>query len=378
METILQYSQTGIAFLIALSVLVFVHELGHYLVARWNRVRIEVFSIGFGPELKGWTDRHGTRWKFSAIPLGGYVKMFGEGEAVAADGEAQGERPMTEAEKAVSFHHKPLGQRAAIVVAGPAANYLFAMLVFAALFVAVGVPGQRAVIGAVEPGAAAAAAGIQTGDIVFAIDGRPIETFIEMRDIVVASPGKGLRFSVRRGDGETLITVTPRPKETTTPTGETRVIGLIGVHLGTEYVRQNPFNALWLAVKRTVFLNVEILRYLRDVVTGVRPADELGGIIRIAYLSGQVAQMGIDRFLTFLAFLSVNLGLINLLPIPVLDGGHLAFYALERVRKRPLGPRAQEYSSWFGLACVLGLVFYVTANDLEYFKFFEFIRRLFT
>ncbi len=371
----------GIPFLVALGILVFVHEIGHYAVARRNGVRIEVFSIGFGPEIRGWTDSRGTRWKLAAIPLGGYVKMFGESETVQSeDGQ---ERPMTAEEEAVSFHHKTLGQRAAIVFAGPAVNYLFAVVVFAFLFMAVGVPQQQgdnppALVGVIEPDSAAARAGMERSDLIVRIGEHSIQSFSRLREIVSANPGVELSFTVLREGKRVSLRVTPKRKQRKGENGEISEIGLIGVHLGTEFVRQNPLLSLWMAIKRTLKLNVDIIKYLGEVISGGREADELGGIIRIAHISGQVAQYGLVSYLSFLAVLSVNLGLINLLPIPVLDGGHLGFYLIELIRGRPLGPKAQEYGFGLGVAFVLALFLFVTWNDLVYFKVFEFITGLFT
>ncbi len=371
----------GIPFLVALTILIFVHEVGHYWVARRCGVRVEVFSIGFGPEIRGWTDSHGTRWKLSAVPLGGYVKMFGESDTL--EGEDGEEREMTDQEKAVSFHHKPLAQRAAVVFAGPAVNYLFAVIVFAFLFMAVGVPKQLgdnppALAGVIEPGSAAALAGIERGDLIVQIGEHPIESFARLREIVSASPGVALPFIVLREGKRITLRVTPKLTQRKGKQGETLEIGLIGVHLGSEFVSQNPLASVWLAIKRTVKLNADILAYLGDVISGGREPDELGGIIRIAHISGQVAQFGLVSYLSFLAVLSVNLGLINLLPIPVLDGGHLVFYLIELVLGRPLGAKAQEYGFGLGLAFVLALFLFVTWNDLVYFKVFEFITGLFT
>ncbi len=382
MESMSFLWETVIPFLVVLTILVFVHELGHYWVARRNGVRVEVFSIGFGPELTGWTDSHGTRWKISAVPLGGYVKMFGESETVLEDENV--ERDMTPAERAVSFHHKSLRQRAAIVFAGPAANYLFAMIVFAILFATIGVPQPLeeeppAVIGSVFPGSAAAESGFEVGDQVIRIDGENIYLFSDLHRIVRANPGKQMEMTVLR-DGQTVaITVTPAAKTETGEGGEEQTVGQLGVGVGgIKFERQNPIQSVWFGIERTFVLTYKILEYVWDVISGRQAADELGGPLRIAQISGQVAQTGLDNLLTFMAVLSVNLGLINLFPIPMLDGGHLAFYAVEAARGRPLGARAQEYGFRIGLALVVALFLFVTWNDLVHLKFFEFITGLFT
>lgn len=378
--------KVGIPFLVALTVLVFVHELGHYLVARWNRVRVEVFSIGFGTELKGWTDRSGTRWKICAIPLGGYVKMFGESEGVL-DPRTKETRPMSPEEMDVSFHHKTLLQRAAIVFAGPFVNYVFAVLAFAVLFMTAGMPQTDpneplpAIVGSVSSGSPAEQAGLRMGDRIVSASGEKIQLFSDLQRIVRASPGTPLPLVVIRDGGQIELTVTPVPRETTDRSGTKVTHGQLGVTADpgkVEYVRQSPWHAVWLGIERSYLVTVRILAYIRDVFAGSQPADEVGGILRIAQMSGQVAELGVANYVTFLAVLSINLGLINLFPVPLLDGGHLAFYGIEAIRGRPLGPRAQEYGFRIGLALVIALFLFATWNDLVHLKFFEFIANLFT
>ena len=365
-----------VPFLFILTVLVFVHEMGHYWVARRNGVLVQVFSIGFGPEIYGWTDSVGTRWKFSAVPLGGYVKMFGEG--AAAEDE---EHSLTEAEKAVSFSHKPLRQRAAIVAAGPIANFLFAIVVLAALFGIAGNPMPLAGVGNVQSGSAAAEAGIVPGDRILSIDGEAVTWFEDLRRIVSAAPGRGLDIIVARGGGEVALQATPKPRRVADGSGGTSIIGLLGVAPDPDqigYERQNPIAATRMAVERTIGLSARILVYVGEVIVGSRTSEELGGPIRIAQLSGEMAQGGIVNLLLFMAALSINLGLINLFPIPMLDGGHLAYYVFEAIRGRPLDPRVQEYGFRFGLILVLLLMLFATWNDLVHLKVFEFIRELVT
>ena len=378
MEYISVIWEVIIPFLVVLTILVFVHEWGHYLIARRCNVRVEVFSVGFGPEIKGWTDAAGTRWKLSAIPLGGYVKMFGEGESLNTD---DGEREMTPEERARSFHHKTLGQRSAIVFAGPAINFLFAVVVFAGLFSIVGEPNPMAAVGRVTDNSAAAAAGLKTGDRILAVDGRETPLFSDLQAAIRPNPGVTLRLDVLRGEQRISITATPRPQKSTEPDGTVREIGLLGVGPNSEfvtYIPHNPFIAVWLGIQRSYAVTRLIIRNLGEMVSGDRSAKELGGPIRIAQISGQLCQGGIFDCLHFMAVLSVNLGLLNLFPIPLLDGGHLAFFAAEKVRGRPLGPRAQEYGFRLGLAFVLGLFIFVTWNDLVQLRFFEFVANLFT
>jgi regulator of sigma E protease len=354
---------TILPFLVVLTVLVFVHELGHYLSARRNGVKVQIFSIGFGPELVGWTDRAGTRWKLSLIPIGGYVKMFGDADATSMPGESVEE--MSEAEKAVSFFHKRLMQRAEIVAAGPAANFLFAIVVLAGFFMTVGQPFTPADIGEVIPGSAAERAGLQPKDRIVAIDDRAIERFEDIQQIVGLDAGEPLQMRVQRDGQELTLTATPSVEEEKDLFGHVHRIGRLGIkRTGTEFVRRDPVSAVWRAVGETWNIAAGTLQAAGQMVMGRRTADELGGPIAIAQMSGVVASVGIVDLIRFMALLSVNLGLINLFPIPILDGGHLMFYAAEAIRGRPLGQRAQEYGFRLGLALVLTLMIFVTWNDL--------------
>ena len=358
--------------LVVLTVLVFVHELGHYLVARYNRVRIEVFSIGFGAEIFGWTDRLGTRWKVSAVPLGGYVKMFGEKDNV---GWGEDERAMTAEERSVSFHHKRLGQRAAIVAAGPLANFLFAIVVLAGLFAIVGSPAPLAGVGSIAAGSAAAQADLRPGDRIVAIDGQPVQWFEELRDIVGAAPERPLILDVQRAAERLTVTVAPQRFETTGEDGLPTVVGRLGVTpdpAQVGYESHDPVTALWLGVERTAGLCWQILTFVGQMIGGQQSTDQLGGPLRIAQMSGDMAQSGVISVILLMAALSVNLGLINLFPVPMLDGGHLVFYAFEAVRGRPLSERVQEYGFRFGLALVLLLMVFATWNDLSQWKLFQF------
>jgi regulator of sigma E protease len=364
-----------IPFLLVLTVLVFVHELGHYLVARRYGVRVETFSIGFGPELFGWTDRHGTRWKFSAIPLGGYVKMFGEMDFAEDD-----ERPqLSEDERRVSFHHKPLRQKAAIVAAGPAANFLFAVVALFGLFAVAGEPAPLPVVGTVQAGSAAERAGIAAGDEIRAIDGTPVAWFDDVRRIVAQNPDVALRFDIDRAGAPVTVTATPAAKPSGADGGTAKPIGLLGVTPDLKRVGYQDLSlpaAVGAAVERTIGLATQILTTVGGMITGSRSAEELGGPIRIAQISGEIAKDGIISLIFFMAALSVNLGLINLFPVPMLDGGHLMFYAIEAVRGKPASPRVLEYSFRFGIALVLMLMVFATWNDIVNLKVIEFFRQL--
>ena len=453
-----------VPFIFALSVVVFFHELGHFLVARWCGVRVLVFSIGFGPELIGFDDRHGTRWKISAIPLGGYVKFFGDDNAASVpDQETIGR--MTEAERRDSFFHKPVAARAAIVAAGPIANFILAILIFGALAFFLGrqvtvpridavTPGSAAAaagfkpgdvilsadgktvdgfgdvqriaafnaghpltfvverggervtltatpveraerdrfgnlqrlgvldisgpimparIASVLPGSAAAAAGFQPEDRVRKIDGKPVNTFLDLREVVAANPERELEFEIERGGGTVVLRGTPSVHMEKDASGATQRIGQLGISGGydpadTRFIQYGVLGALKSGVSESWFVVDDTIGYLVKIVRGRASADQLGGPIRIAQVAGQVATSGFTPILRFVALISVSIGLLNLFPIPLLDGGHLLFYAIEAVRGRPLSDRAQEYGFRFGLAVVLLLMLFATYNDLLHIR----------
>ena len=373
MEQILGFSSIIFNFVIALSVVVFVHELGHFLVARWNNVRCESFSIGFGPELLGFTDRLGTRWKFSLIPLGGYVKMFGEADIAnpgAGDEEEEPEpepKEMTPEEKAVSFKFKTLGQRAAIVFAGPAVNFVFAILVFFVLFMAVGRPVTEPIIGQVVADSAAEEAGLLAGDRILAIDGEAIDRFEDLQRLVPLGNGAALRLTILRGDDILDVVAVPRIVDEEDVFGNPQRRALLGVASSGEtrmMVRYNPVSAFGLAVQQTYVVVEGTFIAVGQIISGDRGTEDLGGPIRIAKFSDQAAKSGLANFIIFMAILSINLGIINLFPVPLLDGGHLLFYAIEAVRGRPLSDQVQEWGLRFGLVLVLSLMVFVTWNDI--------------
>ena len=357
-------------FLVVLTALVFVHEFGHYWVARRNGVRIEVFSIGFGPEIWGRTDKAGTRWKFSAIPLGGYVKMFGDADAASTPGAALTQ--LSEEERKVSFHHKRLGQRAAIVAAGPLANLAFALVVLTVLFSVAGHPFPPPVVGTVLPDSAADAAGIRVGDRIVAVDGRPVYRFAEFWSAVQAAEDRPLAIDIDRNGDAVSVTAAARPTQVTSPEGESATVNLIGI--SAEHGPYNPLRSMGMALSESGELTWLTLQAISQMIAGQRGAEDIGGPIRIAQLSGDVAQIGIVALVWFMAVLSINLALINLFPIPLLDGGHLLFYAIEGIRGRPLGERAQEYGFRIGFALVLTLTLFATWNDLVHLRVVAIIR----
>ena len=379
MDIILVAWNYVVPFLVVLTVLVFVHEMGHYLVARWCGVRVEVFSIGFGSELYGWNDRVGTRWKLSAIPFGGYVKMFGE-QPNPGDDEALSPE-QNEQSEAVSFRTKSLGRRSAIVFAGPLANFLLAVVLMAGLFMAVGQPFTPTDISEVVPESAAARAGLRPGDVIKKINGTDIERFEQIIRIVQFAPGRPLSISVEREGRSVELAAVAERVEQTDRFGNIQVIGRLGIkRSGTDvsYVRYDPASAVWRAGGETLLITANILDALWQIIVGTRTAEELGGPIRIAQISGDMWQSGIENVLMFMVILSINLGLINLFPIPMLDGGHLLFYAVEALRGRPIGARAQDFGFRIGIAMVFALMIFVTWNDLVQMRVFDFLVGLVT
>ncbi len=355
------------SFLFVLTVVVFVHELGHFLVARWCGVKVSAFSIGFGREIFGFFDRHGTRWRFAWIPLGGYVK-FMDDENAASVGSAEKLRDMSAEERAGAFHAKPLWQRAAVVAAGPVANFLLAIVIFALMFSLIGVRSTAPRVDEVVPNSPAAAAGFMPGDVILEVAGTPVDSFTEVLRTVSASPGRELAIKVdRRGEVLTL-NVTPERQEVQDSLGGTIVRGIIGIRRVTtpetlEQRRAGPIEAVALGVRETKFIITSTLSYIGDVIIGRQSADQLGGPIRIAEVSGQVAKIGPEALLNLIAVISVSIGLINLFPVPLLDGGHLLFYAIEGLRRKPLSEKTQDIGFRIGLALVLMLMVFATWND---------------
>ena len=357
-----------IPFLFVLTIVVFFHELGHFLVARWNGVKVLTFSLGFGPELAGFNDRHGTRWKISAIPLGGYVKFFGD-ESEASTPSSAALEGMTADERKGSFHHKRVGQRAAIVAAGPIANFILAIVIFTGLFTFFGKPSTTAKVDSIQAGSAAEKAGFQSGDIIKAIDGKVIGSFSDMQRIVGTKAGEQLAFSVKRGEATVELKGTPELREVKDSFGNVHRLGVLGITRATAVgeattERVNPATAFVLGVKETWFVVDRTIAYIGGVFTGREAADQIGGPMRIAQISGQVATIGLTALIHLAAVLSISIGLLNLFPVPLLDGGHLLFYVVEAVRGRPLSERAQEMGFRIGLGLVLMLMVFATYNDI--------------
>lgn len=441
----------GVTFLVVLSILVFVHEWGHYIVARLCGVKVDAFSIGFGKEIFGFTDKKGTRWKFAMIPLGGYVKMFGDVDPASAHHKEGVEvaggavRPFTEDERKGAFFAKKVWQRALIVFAGPAINFLFAIIVLAFLYGSIGKPITPPFASAVEIGGSADVAGFKPHDEILSIDGKKIISFDDIRREVMMALDTPMKFQVKRGEEILTLTATPKKveeedrfgfthekgylgligpangldlnkvlavggKDTAGKVDEARKLilanmdkpveitlergakedqarlliappaamndhlkdpasdkynGLVlGVRPGDQLIQYNPVTAVGQAIKATGEIVKDTLKAIWQMVTGTRSASELGGIIRIGALAGDMAERGFIALATFTALLSINLGLINLFPIPMLDGGHLVFYAAEAIKGKPLSEKVQEYAFRFGMVVLVALMVFANLNDI--------------
>ena len=456
MGTLWNFLSVLLPFLFVLTVVVFIHEMGHFLVARWCGVKVQAFSIGFGREIWGFNDRHGTRWRLAWIPLGGYVK-FVDDENGASVPSRDALNRMSDEERQGAFQSKTIGQRAAIVAAGPIANFLLAIVVFAGIYTIVGAPFTSPKIDEVVAGGPAEKAGFKPGDVVVAIDGRaigslqdmqrivstnaenmlafeverggtrvtlnaapdrrdqpdgyggsirigdlgirrvlpprivevvadqpaahagmkagdvivaingtPVNNFQTMQQIVSSGADQALRFEVDRDGKRVTLAVTPAGRDRTAENGTTTRVGVIGVRGGgfeTEFRRLGVGEAVWRGGQETYFIVARTLGYLRDVVLGKESPDQVGGVFRIADVSGQVAASGFTPLLNLTAILSVSIGLLNLFPIPLLDGGHLMFYLIEAIRRKPLSERTQEIGFRIGLSLVLMLMIFATFND---------------
>lgn len=358
-----------IPFLFVLTVVVFFHELGHFLVARWCGVKVLAFSVGFGPELFGRNDKHGTRWKLCAIPLGGYVKFSGDENAASVPDREQQEQ-MDEETRRTAFFAKNPWQRSAIVVAGPLANFILAILIFAGLFGFFGRYETAARVDQVMPSGAAEMAGFKSGDLILSINGTPVQSFAEVQRIVSVNADVPLAIEVERGDQLVALSATPERKEIEDRFGNTQKIGILGIQRATSpenvvVKRFGPVEALGEGVRETWYIVDRTLGYIGGLFTGRESPDQLGGPIRIADIASQVASIGFLQLINLIAVLSISIGLLNLMPVPMLDGGHLIFYLVEIVRGRPLSEKVQEYGFRIGLSLVLFLMVFATWNDLR-------------
>lgn len=358
-----------IAFLLVLTPVVFFHELGHFLVARWNDVDVEAFSIGFGKELFGRVDKHGTRWKICAVPLGGYVKFAGDSNAASVP-DFDKSAAMSDKEKAGSFTHKSVGQRAAVVVAGPIANFILAIVIFTAGFMIYGKPVSDPIIASVRADSAADKSGLKAGDLIISLDGSKITSFNDIPLIVAPNAGKEMTIVIKRSATTHTFQITPQEKEIKDRFGNVQKIGLIGItntsKVGNFRIEKlGMIESLKEAVGQTWYQIKTPLIYLKDIVVGRKSADMLGGPIQIAKYSGDIASQGYISLIQFVAFISVAIGLMNLFPIPMLDGGHLVFYAIEAIRGKPVSEKAQEIGFTAGMFMILSLMIFTTYNDIS-------------
>jgi regulator of sigma E protease len=364
----------ALAFIAAIGPLVFFHELGHYLVARWCGVGAETFSIGFGREVAGWTDKRGTRWKVGWLPLGGYVKFVGDMSATSQGVDPDDIAPR---DRARAFHLKPVWQRFLIVLAGPMANFLLAIAIVSALFAVDGVPRTSNQAVAIQPGSAAAAAGLLPGDRILSIADRTTDSFEDVFAVVVLRPDEAVRVEVERGGKLLSLPVTIAAEEQRDRFGQTFRIGRLGVMGGAPQMVRVPASQLVPeATRYTIVSTGRMIDGLWQIISGRRTIKDLGGPLKMAQIAGQVATLGLREFVELIALFSINLGFINLLPIPMLDGGHLLFYGAEAIRRRPVSARAQEWAFRGGLAVLLTFVVMVTVNDLASFGLFDQLGRL--
>ena len=362
--------QPGILFTLAtyilmVAILVVVHEGGHYLAGRFFGVKIDAFAFGFGRELFGFNDRRGTRWRFNLVPLGGYVKFTGDMNAASQPDPAISALPT--AEREALFLFKPLWQRAIIVAAGPLINFAFAILILAGVYLALGHPSTPPVVSAVLPGGPAATAGIAPGDRIIAVDGSSVARFEDIASAAMISSGSPMQVEFARDGVVRSVVITPRIVESVDRFGGVVRHGRLGIARSGEQVvdRVGPFAALRYGAVDTWGITVSIARTLRQIVMGERSLDELGGPIKTGQVTGQQASLGVLSFIVFMAFFSINLGFINLVPIPMLDGGHLLLYAVEAVRRQPIGAKVQEWAFMSGFAAIMTLMVVLTWNDLS-------------
>lgn len=359
---------TIIPFLFVLTIVVFVHEMGHYLVGRWCGIGVTAFSIGFGPELIGFNDRHGTRWKLSAIPLGGYVKFVGD-MAVTSQPDQQASEKLTEAQKRVAFHLQPVWKRALTVFAGPAFNFVLTIAVFAVMFASYGRYVSEPMVAEVRADSPAAIAGFMPGDRFVSVDGNAVETFADVQRYVSGRAGDAIVFVMLRNGQEVTLTATPELSEQTDALGNVVRIGIIGVVNNEELgqprlIEYSPVEALGQAVIETGHIVARTGQFLQRFVVGREDKCQLGGPVRIADMAGKAAALGFEWLVQLVALLSVGIGILNLLPIPPLDGGHLVFYGIEAATRRPVSERVMEYVYRAGMFLVLGFMAFVLWNDL--------------
>ncbi len=376
MDFFTTFSNSTIAFIVVIGLLVFVHEFGHYWMALWNGVKVEVFSIGFGPEIYGWNNKRGTRWRIALVPLGGYVKMFGDEDPASVEHHKDNTVALTPEQRSQAFFAKSIGQRAAIVAAGPLINFLFTLIVLAGLYLTVGQPRTLPYVESVTEGMPAQMAGIKAGDTISSVNGQKVDRFQDIQEYMALNLDKPVDIGINR-DGQALtFHIIPTIEDV-----QNHRVGRLGI-MGQkqEFSKLSPGKALYESVADTFGIIKSTLVGLSQIIMNERSTKELGSVISIAKISGDMVNTSLTEtavaLLWFMAVLSANLGLINLFPIPVLDGGHLLFYAIEAIRRRPLSEKAMDYSLRFGLAIVVSIMIFAFWNDLKNFGVVDFISNL--
>ena len=357
-------------FIVLILVVVFIHEYGHYYFAKKYGVKVTDFSIGFGKELFGWNDKLGTRWKICWIPLGGYVKFFGDRNVFSQSDQEEIIKKYSEEERKKLFILKPLYQRSLIVAAGPIANFILAVVIFLFIYMFVGKDFTPAVINEVQKDSPAEVAGLMKNDVILEIDGTEVKSILDVSKLITMSTSDFIDFKVSRYDQDVLLKVKPNIVETEDNLGNKINKRMIGIMVGpynnkVNHVKLGPAKALYYSLNEVYFVTISSLKYLGSILTGSGDSSQLGGPIRIAKITGQVAQFGIVPFLSIMAYISISLGLINLFPIPLLDGGHLMFYGFEKILGRPLSQKTQEGFFRIGMFLLISLMFFATFNDLK-------------
>jgi len=357
-------------FIVLILVVVFIHEYGHYYFAKKYGVKVTDFSIGFGKELFGWNDKLGTRWKICWIPLGGYVKFFGDRNVFSQSDQEEIIKKYSEDERKKLFILKPLYQRSLIVAAGPIANFILAIVIFLFIYMFVGKDFTPAVINEVQKDSPAEVAGLMKNDVILEIDGTEVKSILDVSKLITLSTSDFIDFKVSRYDQDVLLKVKPNIVETEDNLGNKINKRMIGIMVGpynnkVNHVKLGPAKALYYSLNEVYFVTISSLKYLGSILTGSGDSSQLGGPIRIAKITGQVAQFGIVPFLSIMAYISISLGLINLFPIPLLDGGHLMFYGFEKILGRPLSQKTQEGFFRIGMFLLLFIMFFATYNDLK-------------
>ena len=357
-------------FIVLILVVVFIHEYGHYYFAKKYGVKVTDFSIGFGKELFGWNDKLGTRWKICWIPLGGYVKFFGDRNVFSQSDQEELIKKYSEEERKKLFILKPLYQRSLIVAAGPIANFILAIVIFLFIYMFVGKDFTPAVINEVQKDSPAEVAGLMKNDVILEIDGTEVKSILDVSKLITMSTSDFIDFKVSRYDQDVLLKVKPNIVETEDNLGNKINKRMIGIMVGPynnkiNHVKLGPAKALYYSLNEVYFVTISSLKYLGSILTGSGDSSQLGGPIRIAKITGQVAEFGIVPFLSIMAYISISLGLINLFPIPLLDGGHLMFYGFEKILGRPLSQKTQEGFFRIGMFLLLFIMFFATYNDLK-------------